>query len=81
MKKKSYTINIIWSISVIILAIVSLIIQIIDQKASLPVVRNHILLIVSFGLALTYFLVKTRKQKQEEELFDSMEEEEEEVDE
>lgn len=77
MKKKSYTINIIWSISVIILAIVSLIIQIIDQKASLPVVRNHILLIVSFGLALTYFLVKTRKQKQEEELFDSMEEEEE----
>lgn len=77
MKKKSYTINIIWSISVIILAIVSLIIQIIDQKASLPVVRNHILLIVSFGFALTYFLVKTRKQKQEEELFDSMEEEEE----
>lgn len=77
MKKKSYTINIIWSISIIILAIVSLIIQIIDQKASLPVVRNHILLIVSFGLALTYFLVKTRKQKQEEELFDSMEEEEE----
>ncbi len=77
MKKKSYIINIIWSISVIILAIVSLIIQIIDQKASLPVVRNHILLIVSFGLALTYFLVKIRKQKQEEELFDSMEEEEE----
>lgn len=77
MKKKSYTINIIWSISVIILAIVSLVIQIIDQKASLPVIRNHILLIVSFGLALTYFLVKTRKQKQEEELFDSMEEEEE----
>ena len=77
MKKKSYTINIIWSISVIILAIVSLIIQIIDQKASLPVVRNHILLMVFFGLTLTYFLVKTRKQKQEEELFDSMEEEEE----
>lgn len=77
MKKKSYIINIIWSISIIILAIVSLIIQIIDQKASLPVVRNHILLIVSFGLALTYFLVKIRKQKQEEELFDSMEEEEE----
>lgn len=77
MKKKSYTINIIWSISIIILAIVSLIIQIIDQKASLPVVRNHILLIMFFGLTLTYFLVKTRKQKQEEELFDSMEEEEE----
>lgn len=77
MKKKSYTINIIWSISIIIFAIVSLIIQIIDQKASLPVVRNHILLIMFFGLTLTYFLVKTRKQKQEEELFDSMEEEEE----
>lgn len=77
MKKKSYTINIIWSISIIVLAIVSLIIQIIDQKASLPVVRNHILLIMFFGLTLTYFLVKTRKQKQEEELFDSMEEEEE----
>lgn len=77
MKKKSYTINIIWSISIIILAIVSLIIQIIDQKASLPVVRNHILLMAFFGLTLTYFLVKTRKQKQEEELFDSMEEEEE----
>lgn len=77
MKKKSYTINIIWSISIIILAIVSLIIQIIDQKASLPVVRNHILLIMFFGLTLTYFLVKIRKQKQEEKLFDSMEEEEE----
>lgn len=77
MKKKSYTINIIWSISIIVLAIVSLIIQIIDQKASLPVVRNHILLIMFFGLTLTYFLVKIKKQKQEEELFDSMEEEEE----
>lgn len=77
MKKKSYTINIVWSISIIILAIANLIIQIIDQKASLPVVRNHILLIMFFGLALAYFSVKTRKQKQEEELFDSMEEEEE----
>lgn len=76
MKKKSYTVNLIWSVLITILAIISLIIQIINRKASLPVIRNHILLIVFFGLAFTYFLVKIRKQKQEEKLFESMEEEE-----
>lgn len=76
MKKKKYTMNIIWSVLIVVLAIVSLVIQIINRKASVPVVRNHILLIVFFGLAFTYFIVKIRKQKQEEKLFDSMEEEE-----